>query len=457
MNPNRLHRLATVVVLAVLAPLLVAGKQAALPTVDASHLRVVVETTSDWTRVQLTPGWFASRAPVNASAGIQATEMSDGWTLSGGDGSYQYMVADVVVGELGGAKDFTVRTTKGWHGATRVTIYDLDEGNVRRFYETNTVQSVTDPLNTRTWKLSRAAYLGTVPLALPKADTGRQVLAFYYPWFDTYDGSTLGDRPSDPRSTFKTRDVASMTAQAARNGVDGFVVSWRGETDARGLDLAVAAAESQGQVVSAYLETRNTGDEVTEDGVYDALVALGSRMRSPAWLRSDDGVAVVFAYEMGLLAPSKWRNVRAALEAEGMPLVIVGDADSHHFANVADGVHQYTAVGATVDRLAYGRRQAIEARAGVLTGVRDEPRVWAATVAPGYDDTLVRSPSTVVDREKGKRYEATWDAAVASDPDYVLVTSWNEWYETSSIEPSVRFGDKALRQTAQRAKAWNGR
>jgi len=54
----------------------------------------------------------------------------------------------------------------------------------------------------------------------------------------------------------------------------------------------------------------------------------------------------------------------------------------------------------------------------------------------------------------GERYQATWDAALASDPDWILVTSWNEWYEGTAVEPSVRFGDLALRQTADNAAAW---
>lgn len=455
-------RAASALAAVVLAPALLGATSAStstvqLPAVDASHLRVVVETTSDWTSVSVTPGWIASRTPATTSDGIAATDDGAGWTLRGGDGQYQWMTADIVLAEVGDAPTFRIQTRKGWIGKTRVTVYDLDEGEVQRFQALNDVQSTTDSSNSAGWDVARADLLGTVPLALPKADTSKKVLAFYYPWFSTYDDPKILDAPSDPRSTFRTRDVASMTAQAAGAGVDGFVVSWRGEANASGLDLAVAAAADQGQVVSAYLETRNTGDgtTVTADGVYDALAALGTRITSPAWLRTD-GVPVVFAYEMGLLPPSGWRTVHARLADAGMPLRVVGDAHSDLFDDVAYGNHHYASVKSPQELALYSRREAIEARADVVTGLRSRPELWAATVAPGFDDTLFRTPGTFVDREDGARYDATWDAAVASDPDFVLITSWNEWYETSHIEPSVLFGDLALRQTADRAAAWRG-
>ena len=33
---------------------------------------------------------------------------------------------------------------------------------------------------------------------------------------------------------------------------------------------------------------------------------------------------------------------------------------------------------------------------------------------------------------------------MAAQPDWVLITSWNEWFEGTSVEPSVEYGDLAL-------------
>ncbi|MFN3422855.1 MAG: hypothetical protein ACK40X_14170 [Armatimonadota bacterium] len=44
-----------------------------------------------------------------------------------------------------------------------------------------------------------------------------------------------------------------------------------------------------------------------------------------------------------------------------------------------------------------------------------------------------------------------WEAAIEANPDWVLITSWNEWHEGSEIEPSVENGDRELKTTAKYA------
>jgi glycoprotein endo-alpha-1,2-mannosidase len=34
----------------------------------------------------------------------------------------------------------------------------------------------------------------------------------------------------------------------------------------------------------------------------------------------------------------------------------------------------------------------------------------------------------------------------------VLITSWNEWYEGSELEPSVQYGEKILKETTAYAQ-----
>lgn len=74
--------------------------------------------------------------------------------------------------------------------------------------------------------------------------------------------------------------------------------------------------------------------------------------------------------------------------------------------------------------------------------------VHAATIAPGYDDTIIRRPRLVVDRANGSYYMGAWEMVMVSKPQWVLVTSWNEWHEGSEIEPGLEFGDLYLNLTA---------
>jgi hypothetical protein len=53
----------------------------------------------------------------------------------------------------------------------------------------------------------------------------------------------------------------------------------------------------------------------------------------------------------------------------------------------------------------------------------------------------------VVSRRDGSTYDATWEAALAVSPPWVVVASWNEWHEGSEIEPSHEHGRRYLEAT----------
>ncbi len=78
-----------------------------------------------------------------------------------------------------------------------------------------------------------------------------------------------------------------------------------------------------------------------------------------------------------------------------------------------------------------------------------EGRISMATVIPGYDDTKERPSGFAVERQDGALYETLWQVAIAADPDWVLITSWNEWHEGTEIEPSDEHGDLYLELTAK--------
>ena len=71
--------------------------------------------------------------------------------------------------------------------------------------------------------------------------------------------------------------------------------------------------------------------------------------------------------------------------------------------------------------------------------------IACATVIPGWDDTKLvervydRRPT---DRRDGSTYRALWEKAIAANVDWVLITSWNEWFENSIMEPTTEFGEE---------------
>jgi hypothetical protein len=73
---------------------------------------------------------------------------------------------------------------------------------------------------------------------------------------------------------------------------------------------------------------------------------------------------------------------------------------------------------------------------------------------PGYDDRKARPGSGFAQgRDGGDYYRQSWQAAIASKPQWVIVNSFNEWPEGSYIEPSKAYGNLYLDLTRE----WAGR
>jgi hypothetical protein len=89
-----------------------------------------------------------------------------------------------------------------------------------------------------------------------------------------------------------------------------------------------------------------------------------------------------------------------------------------------------------------------------------QSKLWLATISPGWNDLRstckpdVRVANTPhrLERANGAVYEASFQAALKSDPDWLILSSFNEWVEGSYIEPSLQYADKYLRMTKDFAR-----
>jgi hypothetical protein len=111
-----------------------------------------------------------------------------------------------------------------------------------------------------------------------------------------------------------------------------------------------------------------------------------------------------------------------------------------------DGLHTYNPIGITLR----GQNMA-QVFAETSAAVHAQGKLFAATVSPGFDNMQLHplARRAVVPRENGTYYRMTWDAALGSEADWILICSFNEWGESSVIEPALEFGDQYIQLTRQ--------
>ncbi len=305
----------------------------------------------------------------------------------------------------------------------------------------------------------------------------RRVLAFYYPWYHTraFSGreshwgkwdAERKDAPlalrwpaSGPYDSLDPRVIRRHLDQARAAGIDGLVSSWWGpksDTD-QALPLLLEEARRRGMEVTVYYETL-PGKPPSLEGAARDLLYLGKKYAShPAWLRVG-GRPVIFLYcraldQAGLLG---WlRILRAARRAGGPDWVVLADGLKEAYAALFDGIHAYNPLGTYLGKKPGELPAAAEGFMEKVVGLaREKGRIACATILPGYDDTKIRKPGACLDRLGGRLYDIQWKAALAARPDWVVITSFNEWHEGSEIEPSLQLGRKYLEATARWTALW---
>jgi parallel beta-helix repeat protein len=123
---------------------------------------------------------------------------------------------------------------------------------------------------------------------------------------------------------------------------------------------------------------------------------------------------------------------------------------AEYFLNFTDGLHIYGPCGfsASLSKVFEVYNQASDA-------AHSKNKIFVATVMPGYNDTNCPGRrGYVVDRQNGTYYTSFWSIATACFPDGYVITSFNEWYEGTEIEPSLEYGYQYINLTRSRPTVW---
>jgi hypothetical protein len=161
----------------------------------------------------------------------------------------------------------------------------------------------------------------------------------------------------------------------------------------------------------------------------------------------------VFVYGRALkaLSPSEWQEVVGQLRRDNPGgAVLVADTFDRAYLAAFDGASTYNITGQTRRKAPSETREWAHAAYPKMVAAAGSGKISTVTVIPGYDDRELDRPAPrpVTDRWGGETYRVLWQEAIAARPDWVLITSWNEWHEGSEIEPSVEYGSLFLDETA---------
>jgi hypothetical protein len=313
-----------------------------------------------------------------------------------------------------------------------------------------------------------------VPGTVQWTNVPRQVLAFYYGWYGNPATSgrwvhwekvdtaakTIGNATHYPEAgAYDSHDaklVVQLCREAKAAGITGFIASWwaPGDFHDQGLPLLLNAARRNGLSVTVYFElVHPESDPQPVGAVRDVLYLLKHYGDDPAWLKVD-GKPVLFVYSraVGQLKVAGWQKVmREVNEKYPGGAVFIGDQITPNAARVFDGIHTYNPTGYTAGKSPEQIRAWAHAAYPDWVRIAGTNRIACLTVIPGFDDRKLGRPEPrpVTDRHGDDTLKILFTEAVAANPDWILITSWNEWHEGSEIEPSLENGGSALKTVAE--------
>lgn len=433
------------------------------------RLRVEMESTSDWTKI--TPqnkALIKSVRPLEITgpllrSGAVAEEM---WLVAtsadAAAAAPMRLVADIAVDISAASSGIQLLLEKGVTNSTTVRLYAYSDAThytlIRQWTHDGIVvgQTSNNPL---LLTLDAPTMAAQPVLSATAPIIKREALAFYYPWYvpTDWDQADFIDEPLVRYNTDLAADVATEVDRAINSGLTGFVSSWWGPestTDDRFRVLLNAIGDRDFKTALYYETLRKGVPQSPADITSEMIYALTQYKDHPKYLHWN-GKPVMFVWATGRVADSDWATILRDVKAAVGPAIFIGMGCDSANLEIFDGMHDYTVNQAT-DVAAYEKRCGKKTRNYFLTSTSQTRKLWVATAMPGYNDEAVASREThlVVPRDNGNYYRATLQAALGSTPDWVVITSWNEWAENTQIEAGLLHGTLYEELTRQYLGPW---
>jgi hypothetical protein len=268
------------------------------------------------------------------------------------------------------------------------------------------------------------------------------LLAYYYIWYDAGSWNRAkDDYPGLGR--YSSDDPAVMARHvdlAKQAGINGFIVSWKSTpTLNRRLEQLSHIASANGFKLALIYEGLDVHrNPLPVDRVRRDLTEAADRYtRAPAFAIFDRPLVIW---------SGTWRFSPAEIARVVRPLrdrllILASERNPEgvqRLAGLVDGDAYYWS---SVDpQRTPGYRRKLAAMEKTVHGAGG---LWIAPAAPGFDARKLGG-TRVVDRRDGATLVEALGAAMMSSPDAIGLISWNEFSESSHVEPSERYGRRYL-------------
>jgi hypothetical protein len=415
-------------------------------TLPYYRIRIDFLDQGDWTTLQIVdPSKVITERQMSLTGTPSGlTVRNDQLGLNTSFGSDLTVVADyaLVPGAIAAPMQFNL--TKGNAGTVTIRISTVVGTTV------TLVKEIDKQATQLAFSLDLSSLQNTPPSLAPMAPVKNMGLALYYPWYTLsswVNNAELRDTPLMPYASNDPTAIDRQIDQAQSAGINAFIVSWIGPNSPsdNNLKLMLTEAAKKGFFIGFFLETTLGNLAQNPQTAINWLTYISSQYSSNPAVLKINGRPVVIPWETSTIPVATWASIRAGVRAQGQDVWLVQDTQDMTYIDTFDGVMHSSATGL-----------AEKVRYYPVLADNPAPKLWIGSAMPGFDERLLpcRPNPRYIDRQNGAYFRSQLDAVFSDSPQWVLIYTWNEWFENTYIEPSVNYGSQYLDIAGQYLRCW---
>lgn len=301
--------------------------------------------------------------------------------------------------------------------------------------------------------------LGFVPRVDAPLHGDRTLCAHYYPWYGEPDNHEewTDISPSTPElGEYESRDTETIARHldwCEQAGIDWLSAAWWGPntfTDETMLEYVLESENAHEFTWSILYETEGRFDEIPVDmddeGPRTTLASdleyLEENYFQEPWYHTINGRPVFYvfvAFELAGDIAGAWREAIEPLDVDPYLIADIGNVrvpDVVPIVEVADAITTYNPYQAREDITDVFREETTSMYRRWFLGREATGVDIMPTAIPGYDDSLIRDNPVLEPNYELYDWCIRIAREYATNHDTIFITSFNEWYEDTQIEPS---------------------